>query len=220
MTSTAYRVRRLSAEDAKRLAVFASIAGMLCMAVVTIMAFARVREVEQNAEKDSVVAVIDTQGRQYAFTAYRASEWAPDEQLDFEKLEDIVMSTRGLQLPMPGGAPCWDRVFPILGKEAHKSMTAYVGAFGKTSEEVAAAMSKRRIAVTILPGSTKTDDGRYRLYWREVEHDPLTKKLIRDEHWTGLFDVSRVAVTRQEVAALNAIGMRLEAYIFTLGKQK
>jgi hypothetical protein len=220
MTSDTFRVRRLDAEAAKRLTVLVSVVGMLCMSAVAILAFLRMTEIERDAEKNALIAVIDSQGHQYAFTSYRASEWLADEQVYFDKLEDIVLCARGLQLPMQGGAPCWDRVFPILGKEAHRSMTAYVASFGKTPEEVAAAMSARRITVTIVSGSTKTDDGRYRLYWREVERDPLTKKIIRDEHWTGLFDVSRVAVTRQEVAALNAIGMRLEAYTWTLDKQK
>lgn len=220
MTTASFRVRRLDAEAAKRLVVLVSVAGMLCTSALAIMSFQRMREVESSADKNSLIAVMDPQGHQYAFTVYRASEWIPDEQLYFDKLEDVVLCARGLQLPMPGGAPCWDRVFPILGKDAHKAMADYVASFGKTTDDVLAAMRQRKITVTILTGSAKTEDGRYRLYWREVEHNPTTKKVIRDEHWTGIFDVSRVPATRQEVAALNAIGMRIEAYVWTLGKQK
>lgn len=220
MTTNIYQVRRLDAESAKRLLVLVSVAGMLVTSTLAIMAFQRMREVERDADQNSLIAVMDPQGHQYAFTLYRASEWQPDEQLYFDKLEDVVRCARGLPLPMPGGAPCWDRVFPILGKDAHKAMTDYVAAFGKTTDEVVAAMRKRKISVTILNGSTKTEDGRYRLYWREVEHDPETKKLIRDEQWTGLFDVSRVTATRQDVAVLNAIGMRIDAYMWTPGKNK
>jgi hypothetical protein len=143
-----------------------------------------------------------------------------DEQLIFDKLEDVVLCARGLPLPMPGGQPCWDRVFPLLGKAAHVAMTEYISGLGTTTDAVLATMREKQITVTILPGSTKTDDGRYRLYWREVEVNRKTKQVARDETWTGLFDVSRVAVTRQEVAALNAIGMRVDAYVWMLGKKK
>jgi hypothetical protein len=218
--ATEYRSRRLEASAAMRLTVLVSVAGMLCTSAIAVMAFFRMREVERDADKNSLIAVVDSQGHQYAFTAYRASEWSPDEQLYFDKLEDVVLCARGLPLPMPGGAPCWDRIFPILGRDAHRAMTEYISGFGATPDAVIAVMREREITVTILPGSTKTDDGRYRLYWREVELDRKTRKPVRDEHWTGLFDVSRVAVTRQEVAVLNAIGMRIEAYAWTLGKQK
>ncbi len=94
------------------------------------------------------------------------------------------------------------------GQTANTKLTEYLNSQFGDPDKWDAGMKKRQgIEVEILPGSTKSEDGRYRLQW--LEREPATG---RDEHWSGTFAVSRVVATKESVALGNAIGMRIDSF--------
>lgn len=170
----------------------------------------RLDEFERQGGSNGVMAVIDKCGNAYDFAMTRSGEWQPDEALYFSALEDMIDCTRGLRAPQErGGRSCWLKVWPVLSKDATVKLTTEFlqPQLGKDMAKWPDAMKRRQIDVEILPGSTKSDDGRYRLAWKETE-----RASGRVEYWSGVFAASRVVATKESVAAGNAIGLRIDSF--------
>jgi len=212
-TYEAARVHRISAQLAQRLLAIAGVTSIFASPVLSaFVAYswmdARLTRYEQTVSSGGLMAVIDTNGTPYKFTVTNSGDWQPDEGLLFEKLKFVVDCTRGLRLPRtPADRACWDDVWPVMGEDSAKKLGEYARSFGKDQAAATAAMLKHQVEVEILPGSTKSPDGRYRLQWVERE-----RASGRNEQWSGTFVVSRTPATKEDVAANNAAGMRIDSF--------
>jgi len=205
------RIQRLSDRVAQQWLIRVCIVGMLaCSAAVVISigwVVSRLDEFERQGGSNGVMAVIDKCGNAYEHTITRSGEWQPDEALYFDKLEDMIDCTRGLRVPGEGGRSCWLKVWPMLGPAAYSTLMEFTDKYCKDKATCPLELAKHNVEIEILKGSTKSDDGHYRLQWRERE-----KALKRDEYWSAVFTVKRVAATKQSVAEGNAIGMYIESF--------
>jgi hypothetical protein len=215
----AARVRRIDAQSAQRWLARAGLVAvitspLLAMGTISVWLDNRLARYEKQAASGGLMAVINSRGDAYEFEIVHSGEWTPAEAMYFEKLEDVIDCTRGLRMPRTASdKSCWPKVYTMLGADAErgltaeKKMTEYLQQFGKDTPSIQASFAKHEIEVEILAGSTKSEDGRYRLQWRERE-----RATGRDEIWSGLFAVSHVKANKEAVAAGNAIGMRIDSF--------
>lgn len=204
--------RRIDAQTAQRwiarAGIVALVAGPLAgLALVAFWLDHRLDEYQQSPARGEPMAVIDKCGNSYEFTMTRSGEWQPDEALYFDKLEWMIDCTRGLRVPSGKSQSCWLKVWPMLAPPAHEKLMEFTGQYCKEQRTCPLELAKHQVEVEILKGSTKSEDGRYRLQWRERE--PANG---RDEYWSGVFTLSRVAATKKSVAEGNAIGMQIDSF--------